>query len=1099
MPTIFADFFNLAPGADGLQTRVYVGIRSAETIIECYRRVYAYVSIGLKWDSRNTRHDLMDNTVDTTGLDQQQMEDAQKYFEDGELSEWANRARFEYLVMDPQQAGTYGPNVFILKFDAGQTPLPEFACRQVRLYSQIETYNDEYGDQVQYFKDHGLAQAPPNDEINIDPKTAKGRIDPDSAEQKGQLTKFVGGLVTWIEDNYPDVKALLAVTTSSDFFKLAFAPGNDVLTLQALQTMLNSIRDLKDSKPASTRKAFREWVSIELKRNLKFWSNQTISNAYAGFDKLVKTANKKLYGFLMALFADFLSPNTYPGELDPQKRRTAALTAISTIFSMFPAKGPVKNRYDSMMQDALKKVKQAYPKRYTSTLLEAGQEIPANNKLNPVLPEDLANALKEKVDEILRTLPLQLKDGTAVSFFTVQNFADLQALNGNSVIVQNKSKSPVVVPADPKENGVAASRPIYRSGLLIGDPLRQAIAFGNLPDVQGTFYYRPLDTPAIAKVKATTGRNLIIDFQKYTIDYAGKKDKTKNDKGEAYRSGASTVVFFDELKQTTKWTEIKGGRRYDPYYSTNPADAALQEAHLTAFVAAARGAARALPLGDDSLCVWFWAFADESVRPTYQRLGEVLGLPTARQIVVQGSGALAQLQAVNKPCVVEIGGSQYVFVNYGPRQFQTDGFYYSVIGITQLLNPEEFYVQVNAPSPSVAGVLTTDTTKGKSRQLDDKPKSILDLFNFSYYRRITTELDVATNTPRVTQTSKVIQLYSKNDKRKPSAGTEIKWPDDKFDAIAANLPICFNVKENVIQYFLDKQGRGKMINKGNSLYREEKPRQDAGTAMKPIFKKLKPPLSTELSATKVPATAFAIGAMRQSPAVQLDWGGLKVASSNKLPISQEWCHLRGHGDGGEEYPGNFVSGSYHCNTEQLAIETGQRLITQQMAKETYKLHTTAYLLRDATDYKSTVDDQRKSQILTANYLDDQTAYKAMLENNIARKRDERNTGPNKKRKINSLPTPTPRPQPGDVAPLAAYLRYKVMRSETASMGAHKRTGPVETLKKSFDFIFEGQSEFIDKYQFAITSQAVQFALAGKDALDTWYEQMKAELDQKTTT
>lgn len=43
-----------------------------------------------------------------------------------------------------------------------------------------------------------------------------------------------------------------------------------------------------------------------------------------------------------------------------------------------------------------------------------------------------------------------------------------------------------------------------------------------------------------------------------------------------------------------------------------------------------------------------------------------------------------------------------------------------------------------------------------------------------------------------------------------------------------------------------------------------------------------------------------------------------------LRTDQEWCHLVGHGDGGEEFFENFISGSKHCNTEQLAIETGQR-------------------------------------------------------------------------------------------------------------------------------------------------------------------------------
>ena len=68
------------------------------------------------------------------------------------------------------------------------------------------------------------------------------------------------------------------------------------------------------------------------------------------------------------------------------------------------------------------------------------------------------------------------------------------------------------------------------------------------------------------------GRTLTIDFQNYTIDYPKtnnypkKKDKTKNDAGESYRALGSSTRFFADLKSTTKWTSIAGGRRYDPYY-----------------------------------------------------------------------------------------------------------------------------------------------------------------------------------------------------------------------------------------------------------------------------------------------------------------------------------------------------------------------------------------------------------------------------------------------------------------------------------------------------------------------------------------------------
>jgi len=1100
MPTKFSQFFKLASEADDFQKRIYAVVSNATSIMDCYVRIYKYIAGGLRLRSKTDRKRFMNASVVIDHFDQQQMDDAQKYFEAEELTQWENRVLFEFFAMVPQDAEQYGPNVYILRFDESSKAMAQTACRQVQLYLQMQKYNREYDAQVEHFK---KTKKPPNRKIVIDPATKKGRVDPDSSDQKNQLTKFVDDLVKWIHETYPDVQTLLAVKTPTDFYKLVFSGNNDELTIQALQTMLNSIRDLKDSRPASTRKAFRLWVAKETKLKEKFWKNEKISAAYEPIQKFADTTNLKLYGFMMTLFTDFLNPNAYPSETNAQarKRRLEALTNIWAIFSKFSNKQPIQGKFTSMMEAALQKVQKAYPQRYTSNLEQAKEPIPENNKVNTVLPEDLAGALKEKSDELLRTLPL-LRGATKIRFFTVQNFADLQALNGDSVIAQNKSKSPVVVRSDPSENGVPNYRPIFRAGFRIGKAVERAIAFGNLPTNSGVFYYREVESPATAKVTAKNNskRILTINFQNYTIEYEKKKNgKLKNDAGQAYRSMGSTVVFFDDIKKTTKWTQIKGGRRYDPYYSTIPTNGKLSEAHLTAYVAAARGAARALPLGDDSLCVWFWDFADASKRLLYGRLGEILGLPTGRQIIVTGS--LAQLHDETSVTTVEIGGAQYKFVNYGLRQFRNTGFYYPIIGITASGKGEKFYVKVNTPSPSVADVLTTGTTKGKSHPLTDDPKSILALFNFSYYRRITAKPDVG-NLPRVTEDSKVVQLYSKNDKRKPTgSGTALPWPDQNFDAVAANLPICFNLKQNVIKYFLDKQTRGKMINKGNPLFREQKPRQDAGTAMSSIFKKLKPPLSTELTPAKVPATAFANGAMRQSPAVQQDWGVLKIADFNYLPINQEWCHLRGHGDGGEEYPGNFVSGSYHCNTEQLAIETGQRLITQQMPERSFVLHTTAYLLRDATDYKSKVDDQRKSQVLTTNYLENETAYQDMLGNHLARrsrKQDVTNNQPakNQKKPANARVIDTPALQQGAVAPVAAYIRYKVMQCKSKGTGSAGGKRP-QTLTKFFDFIFEGQSEFIDKHQFAITSQAVQFALAGKAAFENWYEQAKAELDSKS--
>jgi hypothetical protein len=75
-----------------------------------------------------------------------------------------------------------------------------------------------------------------------------------------------------------------------------------------------------------------------------------------------------------------------------------------------------------------------------------------------------------------------------------------------------------------------------------------------------------------------------------------------------------------------------------------------------------------------------------------------------------------------------------------------------------------------------------------------------------------------------------------------------------------------------------------------------------------------------------------------------DWlGNTKAGADEKIRTEQEWCHLLGHGDGGTEEPFNFVSGSRHCNTEQLAIEIGHRTARRRY-KEKLVAKITAYLL-----------------------------------------------------------------------------------------------------------------------------------------------------------
>ncbi|OJW69139.1 MAG: hypothetical protein BGO68_03510 [Candidatus Amoebophilus sp. 36-38] len=111
----------------------------------------------------------------------------------------------------------------------------------------------------------------------------------------------------------------------------------------------------------------------------------------------------------------------------------------------------------------------------------------------------------------------------------------------------------------------------------------------------------------------------------------------------------------------------------------------------------------------------------------------------------------------------------------------------------------------------------------------------------------------------------------------------------------------------------------------------------------PIYEEMKNNKDNlKITASSLPATAFAKYILGHNEKAKKQWAqdnGIKQAadgsidtsniSSNSVRTDQEWCHLLGHGDGGTEELGNFVSGSKHCNTEQLAIETGQRRITHK--------------------------------------------------------------------------------------------------------------------------------------------------------------------------
>jgi hypothetical protein len=86
-------------------------------------------------------------------------------------------------------------------------------------------------------------------------------------------------------------------------------------------------------------------------------------------------------------------------------------------------------------------------------------------------------------------------------------------------------------------------------------------------------------------------------------------------------------------------------------------------------------------------------------------------------------------------------------------------------------------------------------------------------------------------------------------------------------------------------------------------------------------------LGAAVTGTCLPATKLARHVFAEDPDAR-SWHDQRSDVAPDFPGKQEWCHLFGHGEGGREVLENLVSASFHCNTEQLAIETGQRRITR---------------------------------------------------------------------------------------------------------------------------------------------------------------------------
>ena len=332
-----------------------------------------------------------------------------------------------------------------------------------------------------------------------------------------------------------------------------------------------------------------------------------------------------------------------------------------------------------------------------------------------------------------------------------------------------------------------------------------------------------------------------------------------------------------------------------------------------------------------------------------------------------------------------------------------EGKHYTLAGDNGTL-----YIQTNTPYTTTNRITQTE------------PNNLP--FSINYYRKIATD-----------ENNRYKVIKPKNNNKNRPDSDDITSPID--DSIPLNLPICMNMEDNYTEFRKNKKGRGVIKKKSEgTLGTSSSTRLDAGTVMRELrdfFIDKILPHGSRLSASDMCKAVF----RQPDSEAKKDWNTLKDTTAYTLPVNQEWCHLKGHGDGGKEELGNFVSGSFHCNTEQLAIEMGQRSVTHKN-KGIFTLHATAYLLKDES-----LDENKKSDKIKVF-----GNIKPEGQNKVLTNGDEKTTS----KDIHT-----------NNAPIAAYIRYKIYKNENGRK------------QKIFDYVFEGQSEFFDKNQFRILSATVK--------------------------
>jgi hypothetical protein len=1107
----FKDFFQLQTGADQYSQALYDVIKDATTADECYKLLFEQCILVLKKCSIKFRREKM--------KDSETLPDINPNLERSILSQLPE------TLTDTNSAD-------ITLYEGAEVNKTTITQGEPRVYFTFTTnppaINDTYKRVQTYLKRQGV-----NELIQLyKPKSKPGQNFPDlvATNDNNTINTAIDELTTWIKFFIPPVKKVYTLQPAPswkqvlDFLftlTLEDSPKSDEYRLKAINIFRKRWKTkINDKQQRQQRKDFIQYLQGGMLTNADPPEPWNFSNDLKDKYKLLKyyvslgdkdilvkeqgrlPKDQAVIVTLTDLWLSALALGTYKNEqpTDAQTRRTEVAAKVYEILKNF---SPVASDsyYDTVISqniflDLKESLDQEYSIEQLEILKQKGNADPPNH-----LAEETIIALKDAIDELLKSIDLEYKGqfkpvpggGSSTgcnaqispfdSYWKFPENSDAVSLKN---VYDNSAVSYISVDGDPKEidnsDFVARYRPIchYETNNQRLGVFNLWPTLWNGDRVQnGTFFFEDKTDPRLVVTKVASsgtfgktqynvGTPLTISFSAGTINGAKQDASGTSFVERTPQGGITRRYFFEVLNAITQWKDsLRGNLTFLPYYHTVLNQVNSPISHLRRDMPQGRG--QGIGRADevqDAYALWYWD-APKEKRDTYGKLPKILGLPENRQIVVKSGTYPDAFKA-------SIDGKD-CDCNLSIESFSNSPFKYGLLTATPQDSADpEYYVLVNTPSDITSVIekeksaVDAGSNRSAKRGVASTTTEVLALFRFDYFRKVDGDQ------------WKVLKSVPAESTRRPNTNDGIiiqqaGQPNDPT-VIGINLPISFRLEDNVQLLDQSKMERRDIKNKASVLYKAQGQRTDAGTVMAGIYNSISSQfqqlLSQTTSQSKLSATVFTTLAIKQADTTRNDWQALKNTDRTTLTVDQEWCHLQGHGDGGTERLGNFVSGSYHCNTEQLAMEEGLRITTQNSPKDSYFLRTTAYLLKD------------DNTVMSQNYLASDGVYTKLLEKNKGIVAVQMGAAPTAATQSadDAQEPPQKKPRPNPVLPIAAFIRYKIVQQSSAN-----------AYQKVWDYIFEGQSEFFDRNQYMILNKTIEFALAGSDAFNAWYTEAAAAL------